>query len=93
MLSLLVGYPLGSVAGVVLVDRWVFKVVRFQSFRIALSLGFAILGGLAGVGILFIYEELMILFTLVLTSALAAFGYNIPNLFEQRKASRVGTVK
>ncbi len=89
MLTLLMGYPLGSVAGVVLANRYVLGEAAWQALPIVLAVVLGCLGGVVSVLLLFTHEEFMPLLSVGLTSVFSVLGYNLPSLFPVRKRRRM----
>ena len=83
MLALLLGYPVGSLLGILLVDRFFFKAKGWNAFGIGLSITLGVMGGLGGLMMISRLGDYSLVIIPALIACLAVVGYNLGSLFKR----------
>jgi hypothetical protein len=83
LLALVLGYPVGSVLGILLVDRFFFKAKGWNVLGIGLSVVLGVMGGLGGLMMISRLGDYSLVIMPALIACLAVVGYNLVSLFKR----------
>jgi hypothetical protein len=83
LLALFFGYPLGSVLGILLVDKVFFKAEGWNVLAIGLSVTLGLMAGFWGLMMMSKLGDLSLVFIPAFIACSALVGYNIVSLFKR----------
>jgi hypothetical protein len=85
IMVLFLGYPLGSVLGILLVDKVFFKTKERNVLSIGLSVGFGLMAGFVGLMVTVKVGDLSFIIIPALITCSALVGYNILSLIKNMR--------
>jgi len=88
LIALFSAYPLGSIVGVLLIERLFFKVIGWKIVAIGIAIASGLVGGYLGLVMLENFQNISILFIQMIITGLVLVAYNISSLFNFKSVIR-----
>jgi hypothetical protein len=80
LIALFSAYPLGSIVGILLIERILFKVIRWNLIAIGIAIALGVVGGYLGLVMLDKFPDISILIIQLIITGLVLVAYNISSL-------------